>query len=207
MWLLKTLINLLTSLNGVGTRLPVTTIVTHRIASAEAELRRLGARIRPVPAVPPPTWADRVHHLGTFTKLRLASLVEFDKLIYLDSDVQVAAALVPGPQKHHFHSVLPACRPAYYPPLLHPSASAIRPPSCLFTSFLTVTLTAMWLQLVRNIDHLSWHPAPAAVFHGAEGFNSGVLILEPSYHFARALQQTLDTMPPSASRDGSDQAV
>ena len=81
------------------------------------------------------------------------------------------------------------------------------PPSCLFTSFLTVTLTAMWLQLVRNIDHLSWHPAPAAVFHGAEGFNSGVLILEPSYHFARALQQTLDTMPPSASRDGSDQAV
>ena len=148
-YLFKLLVNLLHTLRLVGTRLPVMTMVTSRFLSAEAELERLGTRIRPVDALPPPPWADRAVHLGTFTKLRLASLVELDKLIYLDGDVQ----------------------------------------------------------LVRNIDHLCLMPAPAAVFHGSEGFNSGVMVLQPSHRMAEMLMHTLHQMPYSVRRDGGDQAV
>ena len=84
----RSLVNLLHSLLLTATTLPVHTLVTTRYAEFEERLQALKARMLPVAPLAPPAWARKIF-AGTFDKLQVVSLVQFDKVIFLDNDCQV----------------------------------------------------------------------------------------------------------------------
>jgi len=84
----RSLVDLLHSLLLTATTLPVHTLVTTRYAAFEERLQALKARMLPVAPLVPPAWARKMF-AGTFNKLQVVSLVQFDKVILLDNDCQV----------------------------------------------------------------------------------------------------------------------
>jgi len=86
----KMLSSLLLTLRLVQTTLPIHTMVTARLPSYEAALRRLGSTVLPIDTrrVIVPRWASEMHR-GTFAKLLLLELTQFERIIFLDSDCQV----------------------------------------------------------------------------------------------------------------------
>ena len=84
------LVRLVRSLRGVGTRLPIVTLVdpSRRFPAVEAELIELGVQLLPAQNIPPPKNAN-VWHKGTFGKLQIVYLTQFERVIFLDSDAQV----------------------------------------------------------------------------------------------------------------------
>ncbi|EOD06799.1 hypothetical protein EMIHUDRAFT_106729 [Emiliania huxleyi CCMP1516] len=150
----RSLVNLLHSLLLTATTLPVHTLVTTRYAEFEERLQALKARMLPVAPLAPPAWARKIF-AGTFDKLQAVSLVQFDKVIFLDNDCQV----------------------------------------------------------LRNIDHLAYVDAPAAVFHSPDalqpqgGINSGMMVLRPSREAAAEVIEAMRSLPADTVVDGSDQAV
>ena len=113
----KLLTSLLASLRLTRSALPHYTMVQARLPRAlEARLEDLGSTILPLASsqvVPPPPWAVRRETaLGSFVKLSLLALSQFEKVIFLDSDVQLlrnidqlasieAPAFVFHPPDHH----------------------------------------------------------------------------------------------------------
>ena len=69
---------------------------------SQSKLRKLGAHILPVKnEFLPPQWAAP-YHRGSFGKLNILRLTQFDKVVFLDSDCQVVRnidnlASVPSP--------------------------------------------------------------------------------------------------------------
>lgn len=90
----KLLASLLASLRLTRSALPHRTLLRARLPRAlEARLEELGTQMLPLTPsqlVPPPLWAVRRDTaIGSFVKLSLLALAQFEKVIFLDSDVQV----------------------------------------------------------------------------------------------------------------------
>ena len=84
----RSLENLLHSLLLTATTLPVHTLVTTRYPAFEERLEALKAQMLPVAPLRPPAWARELF-VGTFAKLQVLSLVQFDTVVLLDNDCQV----------------------------------------------------------------------------------------------------------------------
>ena len=87
------LVRLLRSLASVRTTVPIQTLVDPHTPAVASLLEGLGIAILPLPTGPlAPAWASP-YHAPTFAKLRLLRLHQFEKVLFLDNDVNASRNL------------------------------------------------------------------------------------------------------------------